>query len=60
MNTHKHTLLIRVAALALVAFDVWLPSQFPACLPLAMLVCWLLGSLALVLCVVPTKSRFSL
>ena len=60
MNTHKNTLAIRAAALALVAFDVWLPSQFPACLPAAMLVCWLLGSLALVLCVVPSRSRFSL
>lgn len=60
MNTHKHTLAIRLASLALVALDCWLPSQFPACLPLAMLVCWLLGSLAFVLCVVPSKSRFSL
>ena len=60
MNTHKNTLLIRLASVALVAFDAWLPSQFPACLPLAMLVFWTLGSLALVLCVVPTKSRFSL
>lgn len=60
MNTQKHTLAIRAASLALVALDCWLPSQFPACFPAAMLVFWTLGSLALVLCVVPTKSRFSL
>lgn len=60
MNTRKYTALIRTASLVLVALDCWLPSQFPLCLPLAMLVCWLLGSLALVLCVVPSRSRFSL
>lgn len=60
MNTRKHTLAIRLASFALVAVDAWLPSQFPLCAPLAMLVCWLLGSLALVLCVVPSRSRFSL
>lgn len=60
MNSRKHTLAIRAAAMALVALDCWLPSQFPLCLPQAMLAFWLLGSLALVLCVVPSKSRFSL
>ena len=60
MNTRKHTLLVRFASLALVAFDCFAASQFPDCFPVAMLVFWTLGSLALVLCVVPTKSRFSL
>lgn len=60
MNTRKHTLLIRAASLALFALDCWLPCQAPSCAPFAMLVCWLLGSMALALAIAPNKSRFSL
>lgn len=60
MNTRKHTLAYRLASLALFALDCWFPAQFPLCLPQAMLTFWMLGSLAFVLCVVPSKSRFSL
>jgi hypothetical protein len=58
MNTHKHTTLIRLASLALVALDFWLPSQFPLCAPVAMLVCWLLASFALAIAVSPSPSKF--
>jgi hypothetical protein len=58
MNTRKNTLRIRLASLALFAFDVWLPSQFPSAL--TALLCWLLASMALVLVVAPNKSRFAL
>lgn len=60
MNTRKHTFAIRAASLALFALDCWLPSQFPLCLPLVALVFWLLASLALVVAITPTRSRFSL
>lgn len=59
MNTQKHTLAIRLASLALVALDLWLPSQFPSCPALAMLVCWLLASFALAIAVSPSPSRFT-
>lgn len=60
MNTRKHTKLIRAACCVLVPFDALLPVLFPHCLPLAMLVGWFLGSVALVLALAPVKSRFSL
>ena len=58
MNTRKHTLAIRAASLALFALDCFLFAAFPS-LETAFL-CWLLGSMALVLAIAPEKSRFSL
>ena len=56
MNTHKHTLLIRAASLALVALDAWLLTRFPS-LETA-LALWLPFSVALVVAIAPCPSRF--
>jgi hypothetical protein len=56
MNTRKHTALIRLASLALVAFDAWLLTRFPS-LETAIAI-WLPFSMALVLAITPTPSRF--
>ena len=58
MNTRKHTLAYRLASLALFALDCFLFAAFPS-LETAFL-CWMLGSMALVLVIAPEKSRFSL
>jgi len=57
MNTHKHTLIIRLACLALAACDAWLLTRFPS-VGMAFLV-WLLASFALVIAIAPVKSRFT-
>jgi len=56
MNTHKHTLRIRLASLALVAFDAWLLVNFPS-LVTAFLI-WIPVSMALILATCPCPSRF--
>jgi hypothetical protein len=56
MNTRKHTTRIRLASMALVAFDCYLVSRFPS-LETALAI-WLPFSMALVLAIVPTPSRF--
>lgn len=60
MNTRKHTFAIRAACCVLVPFDALLPVLFPHCLPLAMLIACILGSVSLLLLLEPTKSRFHL
>jgi hypothetical protein len=57
MNTRKHTALIRLACLALVAFDCWLLSVYPTgetalaiCVPFS-------GALATA--IAPVYSRFN-
>jgi len=57
-NTHKHTLRIRCASLALVTFDCWLLSRYPS-LETALMI-WLPFSMALVLAIAPVPSRFRL
>ena len=56
MNTRKHTLAIRCACLALVTFDCWLLTKFPS-LETAIAL-WLPFSVALVVAITPTPSRF--
>jgi hypothetical protein len=58
MNTRKHTLIIRLACIALAACDAWILIEFTS-VAVAFLV-WLLASFALVVAIAPVKSRFSL
>jgi hypothetical protein len=56
MNTRKHTTRIRLASLALAAFDCWLLSRYPS-LETALAI-WLPFSMALVLAIASIPSRF--
>jgi hypothetical protein len=58
MNTRKHTALIRLACLALVAFDVWLLTVFPTGETALAIALPLSGALSTALA--PVHSRFTL
>lgn len=57
MNTRKHTALIRLACLALVAFDAWLLTAYPDGETALAIVAPLSGALAAA--VTPVTSRFN-
>jgi hypothetical protein len=57
-NSHKHTALIRLACIALVAFDCWLVSVFPTGETALAIALPLSGALATA--IAPVYSRFTL
>jgi hypothetical protein len=58
MNTHKHTALIRLACLALVALDCWLLTVFPTGETALAIALPFAGALATA--IAPVYSRFTL
>ena len=58
MNTRKHTLAIRLACLALVAFDAWMLTCYPT--PATAVLLWAMASMALLVAIAPCPSRFKL
>jgi hypothetical protein len=57
-NTHKQTLRLRLACMALFAFDCLSLPLYPSAFSAVLL--WLCATVALVVSIAPIKSKFSL